>query len=103
MTWRVEVKVIGPHGYHLRTWIVQDDLLTIPFADQSQNIQMSKCARAFTQCYRDVHESELKEDTVQVLWSPDVWPDSDADGLRDIVRHHWPQLADALDMESGLS
>lgn len=27
----------------------------------------------------------------------DVWPDSDADGLREYVRKEWPQLAEALD------
>jgi len=37
------------------------------------------------------------------LSSKDVWPDSDADGLREYVRSQWPQLADALDEESGLS
>lgn len=33
----------------------------------------------------------------------DVWPDSDADGLREWIRSQWPQLADALDRECGLT
>lgn len=34
-----------------------------------------------------------------ILSSKDVWPDEDADGLRDYVRAQWPQLAEALDRE----
>lgn len=36
------------------------------------------------------------------LRSRDVWPDSDADGLREYVCKEWPQLARALDIECGI-
>lgn len=38
-----------------------------------------------------------------VLRPKDVWPDSDAEGLRQYIREQWPQLADALDRECVLA
>lgn len=42
------------------------------------------------------------EDAEPILSVKDVWPDADADGMRDEIRRQWPQLADALDRECGL-
>jgi hypothetical protein len=51
----------------------------------------------FVGCALDGEEVKVRFEDADVLKIEDVWPDSDAGGLRDNIRSQWPQLADTLD------